>query len=119
MRPIQLCGLIEAESQVTSSAVLLCLSCSKYQVLLVCSQTDLLVVSGVRMNLLGLQPALRTLTCDYNSLKKQVQEFPFMLETAITEAKQEVREKNTEEHSCCRQTQPHLLTLHPTLSMVL
>lgn len=49
------------------------------------------VVLGVRMNLLSLQPALRTLTCDYNCLKRQVQEFPFMLDKAINEAKQEVR----------------------------
>ncbi|XP_015224145.2 kinesin-like protein KIFC3 isoform X2 [Lepisosteus oculatus] len=47
-------------------------------------------LAGVRMNLLTLQPALRTLTCDYNCLKKQVQDFPFMLETAISEAKQEI-----------------------------
>ncbi|XP_039652106.1 kinesin-like protein KIFC3 [Perca fluviatilis] len=47
-------------------------------------------LAGVRMNLLSLQPALRTLTCDYNSLKRQVQDFPFMLDKAITEAKQEV-----------------------------
>ncbi|KAL4613647.1 kinesin-like protein KIFC3 isoform X1 [Arapaima gigas] len=46
--------------------------------------------AGVRMNLLTLQPALRTLTCDYNCLKKQVQDFPFMLEKAIAEAKQEI-----------------------------
>ncbi|KAM7424777.1 hypothetical protein PAMA_000910 [Pampus argenteus] len=46
-------------------------------------------LAGVRMNLLSLQPALRTLTCDYNCLKRQVQEFPFMLDKAITEAKQE------------------------------
>lgn len=45
------------------------------------------------MNLLSLQPALRTLTCDYNCLKRQVQEFPFMLDKAITEAKQEVSER--------------------------
>lgn len=44
------------------------------------------------MNLLSLQPALRTLTCDYNCLKRQVQDFPFMLDKAITEAKQEVCE---------------------------
>lgn len=44
------------------------------------------------MNLLTLQPALRTLTCDYNCLKRQVQAFPFMLDKAITEAKQEVSE---------------------------
>lgn len=47
-------------------------------------------LAGVRMNLLTLQPALRTLTCDYNCLKRQVQDFPFMLEKAIAEAKQEV-----------------------------
>ncbi|XP_069031150.1 kinesin-like protein KIFC3 isoform X2 [Embiotoca jacksoni] len=47
-------------------------------------------LAGVRMNLLSLQPALRTLTCDYNCLKRQVQEFPFMLEKAITEAKHEI-----------------------------
>lgn len=45
------------------------------------------------MNLLSLQPALRTLTCDYNCLKRQVQDFPFMLDKAITEAKQEVSER--------------------------
>lgn len=47
-------------------------------------------LAGVRMNLLTLQPALRTLTCDYNCLKRQVQDFPFMLDKAITEAKQEI-----------------------------
>ncbi|KAL2088576.1 hypothetical protein ACEWY4_015475 [Coilia grayii] len=47
-------------------------------------------LAGVRINLLTLQPALRTLTCDYNCLKRQVQEFPFLLEKAIAEAKQEI-----------------------------
>ncbi|XP_052335044.1 kinesin-like protein KIFC3 isoform X3 [Oncorhynchus keta] len=47
-------------------------------------------LAGVRMNLLTLQPALRTLTCDYNCLKRQVQDFPFMLEKAMAEAKQEI-----------------------------
>ncbi|XP_029932828.1 kinesin-like protein KIFC3 isoform X2 [Myripristis murdjan] len=47
-------------------------------------------LAGVRMNLLTLQPALRTLTCDYNCLKRQVQDFPFMLDKAIAEAKQEI-----------------------------
>ncbi|KAF3832083.1 hypothetical protein F7725_025748 [Dissostichus mawsoni] len=47
-------------------------------------------LAGVRMNLLSLHPALRTLTSDYNCLKRQVQEFPFMLEKAIGEAKQEI-----------------------------
>ncbi|KAF0042675.1 hypothetical protein F2P81_004012 [Scophthalmus maximus] len=53
-------------------------------------------LAGVRMNLLSLQPALRTLTCDYNCLKRQVQEFPFMLDKAIGEAKQEVSGANQE-----------------------
>ncbi|KAM6942763.1 kinesin-like protein KIFC3 [Xenentodon cancila] len=47
-------------------------------------------LAGVRMNLLSLQPALRTLTSDYNCLKRQVQDFPFMLDKAISEAKQEI-----------------------------
>ncbi|XP_066541629.1 kinesin-like protein KIFC3 isoform X2 [Hoplias malabaricus] len=47
-------------------------------------------LAGVRMNLLTLQPALRTLTCDYNCLKRQVQDFPYMLEKAIADAKQEI-----------------------------
>ncbi|XP_041125040.1 kinesin-like protein KIFC3 isoform X7 [Polyodon spathula] len=47
-------------------------------------------LAGVRMNLLTLQPALRTLTCDYNCLKRQVQDFPFLLEKAIGEARQEI-----------------------------
>ncbi|XP_066569732.1 kinesin-like protein KIFC3 isoform X2 [Amia ocellicauda] len=47
-------------------------------------------LAGVRMNLMTLQPALRTLTCDYNCLKRQVQDFPYMLEKAISEAKQEI-----------------------------
>uniref|UniRef100_A0A674MYU4 Kinesin-like protein n=1 Tax=Takifugu rubripes TaxID=31033 RepID=A0A674MYU4_TAKRU len=47
-------------------------------------------LAGVRLNLLSLQPALRTLTLDYNLLKRQVQDFPFMLDQAITQAKQEI-----------------------------
>ncbi|XP_060779407.1 kinesin-like protein KIFC3 isoform X3 [Neoarius graeffei] len=47
-------------------------------------------LAGVRMNLLTLQPALRTLTCDYNCLKRQVVDFPYMLQNAIAEAKQEI-----------------------------
>ncbi len=54
------------------------------------------------MNLLTLQPALRTLTCDYNCLKRQVQDFPYMLEKAITEAKQEV----SAAHTSARTRQP-------------
>ncbi|MEQ2167747.1 hypothetical protein GOODEAATRI_007203 [Goodea atripinnis] len=55
-----------------------------------CTQLRTQVSSGVRMNLLSLQPALRTLTSDYNCLKKQVQDFPSMLDKAISEAKQEI-----------------------------
>lgn len=51
----------------------------------------MMMCPGVRLNLLSLQPALRTLTSDYNCLKKQVQDFPSLLEKAISEAKQEVR----------------------------
>ncbi|XP_070411174.1 kinesin-like protein KIFC3 isoform X6 [Nothobranchius furzeri] len=47
-------------------------------------------LAGVRLNLLTLQPALRTLTVDYNSLKKQAQDFPSMLDKAIRDAKQEI-----------------------------
>jgi len=54
------------------------------------TDVQVLPFTGVRMNLLSLQPALRTLTSDYNCLKRQVQDFPFMLDKAITEAKQEV-----------------------------
>ncbi|KAM8946025.1 kinesin-like protein KIFC3 [Pelodytes ibericus] len=46
-------------------------------------------LEGVRMNLLTLQPALRTLTQDYNSLKKQVREFPSLLHETLREARQE------------------------------
>ncbi|XP_023682948.2 kinesin-like protein KIFC3 isoform X1 [Paramormyrops kingsleyae] len=47
-------------------------------------------LAGVRMKLLTLQPALRTLTCDYNCLKRQVLDFPLMLKKAIAEAKTEI-----------------------------
>lgn len=47
-------------------------------------------LAGVRVNLVNLQRALRTLTCDYKCLKRQVQDFPFMLDKAIAEAKQEI-----------------------------
>lgn len=46
--------------------------------------------SGVRSKLAGLHPALRTLTSDYNTLKKQVHHFPAMLHDAIDDAKREV-----------------------------
>lgn len=38
-----------------------------------------------------LQPALRTLTHDYNALKRQVRDFPGMLYEAMQEARNEVR----------------------------
>ncbi|XP_061819739.2 kinesin-like protein KIFC3 isoform X1 [Nerophis lumbriciformis] len=47
-------------------------------------------LAGVRMKLVGLHPALRTLTCDYNTLKKQVHHFPVMLDKAIADAKDEI-----------------------------
>ncbi|XP_061731647.1 kinesin-like protein KIFC3 isoform X2 [Nerophis ophidion] len=47
-------------------------------------------LAGVRMKLVGLHPALRTLTCDYNTLKKQVHHFPVMLDKAIADAKHEI-----------------------------
>ncbi|CAI5781968.1 kinesin KIFC3 isoform X1 [Podarcis lilfordi] len=47
-------------------------------------------LAGVRTNLLTLQPALRTLTNDYNSLKRQVKEFPVLLQEALQSAKAEI-----------------------------
>ncbi|KAE8609238.1 hypothetical protein XENTR_v10011756 [Xenopus tropicalis] len=44
-------------------------------------------LDGVRKNLLTLQPALRTLTHDYNALKRQVRDFPALLNEAIGEAR--------------------------------
>ncbi|XP_068117250.1 kinesin-like protein KIFC3 isoform X2 [Hyperolius riggenbachi] len=62
-----------------------------------------LSLDGVRRNLLMLQPALRTLTHDYNILKKQVRDFPSMLQEAVGEARDEftkvaktVQDANTE-----------------------
>ncbi|XP_071973026.1 kinesin-like protein KIFC3 isoform X2 [Engystomops pustulosus] len=46
-------------------------------------------LDGVRKNLLMLQPALRTLTNDYNVLKRQVRDFPDLLCGAIREARDE------------------------------
>lgn len=45
---------------------------------------------GVRTNLLTLQPALRTLTNDYNGLKRQVRGFPLLLQEALRSVKAEV-----------------------------
>ncbi|XP_062997095.1 kinesin-like protein KIFC3 [Elgaria multicarinata webbii] len=47
-------------------------------------------LAGVRTNLLTLQPALRTLTSDYNSLKRQVREFPVLLQDTLQSAKAEI-----------------------------
>ncbi|KAI4798801.1 hypothetical protein KUCAC02_020486 [Chaenocephalus aceratus] len=74
--------------QETRSASVVCV-CVSVRVCL-CVSSHGVCVAGVRMNLLSLHPALRTLTSDYNGLKRQVQEFPFMLEKAISEAKQEI-----------------------------
>ncbi|CAK6436630.1 unnamed protein product [Pipistrellus nathusii] len=47
-------------------------------------------LAGVRTNLLTLQPALRTLTQDYNSLKRQVRGFPLLLQEALRGVKAEI-----------------------------
>ncbi|XP_019361443.1 PREDICTED: kinesin-like protein KIFC3 isoform X2 [Gavialis gangeticus] len=47
-------------------------------------------LAGVRTNLLTLQPALRTLTNDYNSLKRQVRDFPLLLQETLHNAKTEI-----------------------------
>ncbi|KAJ7312086.1 hypothetical protein JRQ81_006424 [Phrynocephalus forsythii] len=47
-------------------------------------------LAGVRANLLTLQPALRTLTSDYYSLKRQVRDFPVLLQEALETAKAEI-----------------------------
>lgn len=51
---------------------------------------EVLPFAGVRANLLTLQPALRTLTSDYNSLKRQVKDFPLLLQEALQSARAEV-----------------------------
>ncbi|XP_053458671.1 kinesin-like protein KIFC3 isoform X3 [Nycticebus coucang] len=47
-------------------------------------------LAGVRANLLTLQPALRTLTHDYNGLKRQVRSFPLLLQEALRSVKAEI-----------------------------
>lgn len=47
-------------------------------------------LAGVRTNLLTLQPALRTLTHDYNGLKRQVRGFPMLLQEALQSVKAEI-----------------------------
>lgn len=54
----------------------------------------LCVPLGVRTNLLTLQPALRTLTSDYNGLKRQVRSFPLLLQEALQSVKAEVSKGN-------------------------
>ncbi|NWS60673.1 KIFC3 protein, partial [Chunga burmeisteri] len=49
-----------------------------------------LVLAGVRTNLLTLQPALRALTRDYNNLKRQVHDFPLLLQEAMQSIRAEV-----------------------------
>uniref|UniRef100_A0A8C5QQY6 Kinesin-like protein n=1 Tax=Leptobrachium leishanense TaxID=445787 RepID=A0A8C5QQY6_9ANUR len=60
-------------------------------------------LDGVRKNLLTLHPALRTLTQDYNALKRQVRDFPGLLQGALRDTRDEfsaavqsVREANDE-----------------------
>ncbi|XP_042336714.1 kinesin-like protein KIFC3 isoform X4 [Sceloporus undulatus] len=59
-------------------------------------------LAGVRTNLLTLQPALRTLTSDYNSLKRQVRDFPLLLHEALQSAKSEIGQA-IEEVNCTNQ----------------
>ncbi|KAJ1082029.1 hypothetical protein NDU88_002201 [Pleurodeles waltl] len=47
-------------------------------------------LAGVRFNLLSLQPALKTLTNDYNGLKRQVRDFPNLLQEALKNAREEI-----------------------------
>ncbi|XP_007902856.2 kinesin-like protein KIFC3 isoform X1 [Callorhinchus milii] len=47
-------------------------------------------LNGVRMNLLSVQPALKSLTNDYNCLKHQVRDFPCLLQDAICQTKEEI-----------------------------
>ncbi|XP_078256664.1 kinesin-like protein KIFC3 isoform X2 [Rhinoraja longicauda] len=47
-------------------------------------------LNGVRMNLLSIQPALKTLTIDYNCLKNHVRDFPYLLQDAVSQTKKEI-----------------------------
>ncbi|KAM7146952.1 kinesin-like protein KIFC3 isoform 3-T5 [Macrochelys suwanniensis] len=60
-------------------------------------------LAGVRTNLLTLQPALRTLTNDYNSLKRQVRDFPLLLQEALQNAKAEIGQAIEEVNSTNRE----------------
>ncbi|NXI94777.1 KIFC3 protein, partial [Psophia crepitans] len=57
-------------------------------------------LAGVRTNLLTLQPALRTLTHDYNSLKRQVRDFPLLLQETLRSARAEVSPPRTTTRPC-------------------
>uniref|UniRef100_A0A8C0WIB7 Kinesin-like protein n=1 Tax=Castor canadensis TaxID=51338 RepID=A0A8C0WIB7_CASCN len=56
-------------------------------------------LAGVRTNLLTLQPALRTLTNDYNGLKRQVRGFPMLLQEALRNVKAEIGQAIEEANS--------------------
>ncbi|KFQ09889.1 Kinesin-like KIFC3, partial [Leptosomus discolor] len=60
-------------------------------------------LAGVRTNLLTLQPALRTLTHDYNSLKRQVRDFPLLLQETLRSARAEIGHAIEEVHSTNRE----------------
>ncbi|NWR50057.1 KIFC3 protein, partial [Regulus satrapa] len=60
-------------------------------------------LAGVRTNLLLLQPALRTLTHDYNSLKRQVRDFPLLLQDTLRSARAEISQAIEEVHSTNRE----------------
>ncbi|NXL51033.1 KIFC3 protein, partial [Podilymbus podiceps] len=63
------------------------------------SPSPCLMSAGVRTNLLTLQPALRTLTHDYNSLKCQVRDFPLLLQETLQSARAEISQAIEEVHS--------------------
>ncbi|PKU42397.1 kinesin-like protein kifc3 isoform x1 [Limosa lapponica baueri] len=60
-------------------------------------------LAGVRTNLLTLQPALRTLTHDYNSLKRQVRDFPLLLQETLRSARAEIGQAIEEVNSTNRE----------------
>ncbi|XP_067158841.1 kinesin-like protein KIFC3 isoform X2 [Apteryx mantelli] len=60
-------------------------------------------LAGVRTNLLTLQPALRTLTNDYNSLKRQVRDFPLLLQETLRSARLEIGQAIEEVNSTNRE----------------
>ncbi|XP_064375447.1 kinesin-like protein KIFC3 isoform X3 [Dromaius novaehollandiae] len=60
-------------------------------------------LAGVRTNLLTLQPALRTLTNDYNSLKRQVRDFPLLLQETLRSARSEIGQAIEEVNSTNRE----------------